>query len=146
MSILLDEASISKWAYKYCRDVNDNPEIRKNITDSGWAYCYCKVIKDDPEVRKNITKQYWGWLYYKNINDKPEIRKKYNLTEYVSNVIDFIINMNLELLDDEYKGVKYEHNFRCFNCKTEFKDKYVNLKRRKTICPACLSYNLMYMK
>lgn len=73
--ILLDEYELSLWAFEYCRDAKDDPEIRKNITESGWAFMYCVDIKDDPEVRKNITHPEWACNYCTNIYDDPEIRK-----------------------------------------------------------------------
>ena len=50
----LEPKEISKWAYWYCKDIEDRSEIRKYITVSFWAYFYCKWIKDRPEVRKYI--------------------------------------------------------------------------------------------
>jgi len=50
----LEPEELSRWAYLYCRDIKDRPEIWKNITDSYWAYCYCRVIKNRPELRKYI--------------------------------------------------------------------------------------------
>jgi len=54
---------LSWLAYRYCLDIEDNPEVRKYITDSYLAYSYCKDIKDRP------------YKYCKNIEDRPEIRK-----------------------------------------------------------------------
>ena len=57
---LLKELSIfsitdSCWAYYYCRDVKDRPEVRANVSDSCWAYRYCRDVKDRPEIRAKIT-------------------------------------------------------------------------------------------
>jgi len=41
----LDPEELSEWAYWHCRDVKDDPEIRKYITKSFWAYWYCKNVK-----------------------------------------------------------------------------------------------------
>jgi hypothetical protein len=49
------EKENSKWAYCYCHNIKNRPEVRKHITDSNWAYRYCKNIKDRPEIRKYIT-------------------------------------------------------------------------------------------
>ena len=53
-----DSILTSKWAYYYCRDVEDNPEVRKKITTSMWAYYYCINVKDRPEIRKYISGSY----------------------------------------------------------------------------------------
>jgi len=50
----LDPKELSEWAYDYCDQVEDKPEVWKNITDSTSAYFYCRNIKDRPEVRKYI--------------------------------------------------------------------------------------------
>ena len=52
----LDSYEMSNWAYHYCRNKKDRPEVRKLITNSRWVYYYCNVIKDDPEVRKYVDK------------------------------------------------------------------------------------------
>ena len=36
----------SEWAYWYCKDTEDDPEIRKYITDPELAFEYCKEIND----------------------------------------------------------------------------------------------------
>lgn len=41
---LLNEFKISQWAYSYCKDIKDDPEIREFITNSYWAYHYCRYI------------------------------------------------------------------------------------------------------
>jgi len=50
----LETKEMSDWAYSYCKYVKDDPEVRKNITDSYWAYLYCLYIQYRPEVRKYI--------------------------------------------------------------------------------------------
>ena len=40
-----EEVKDSRWAYRYCRDVEDREEVRKNIKDSVWAYYYCRDVK-----------------------------------------------------------------------------------------------------
>ncbi len=52
LPILLDENKVSEWAYRYCRFIKDDHEIRDFITNSGWAYSYCTFINNDPEIRK----------------------------------------------------------------------------------------------
>lgn len=44
--------SLSNWVYKYCRDIKDDPELRKFITSSTHSFLYCKNIEDRPELRK----------------------------------------------------------------------------------------------
>jgi len=51
----MNEEEISKWAYKKCKD-NDQEELWSLITDSEWAYQYCINVKDRPEVLKYIKK------------------------------------------------------------------------------------------
>ena len=67
--------NISHWAYNYCRDVKDKPEIRQYITDSNDALWYCKNVKDRPEMRKLITDSYWAYFYCRAVKDRPEVRK-----------------------------------------------------------------------
>jgi len=71
----LDPYEMSKWAFYYCRDKEDKPEIRKLITDSMAACLYCADVKDRPEVRKNITATEWASWYCEQIEDDPEVRK-----------------------------------------------------------------------
>ncbi len=76
---LLNEYKISLWAYSYCRDINDDLEVKEFITVSIWAYCYCMDIKDDSEIREYITDLYWAYLYCKNVNMNDE--RLINLSE-----------------------------------------------------------------
>ncbi len=59
LPILLNEYKISYWAYEYCLNVKDDPEIRKFITSPIWAFYYCTLVNNDPEVRKNIKSLMW---------------------------------------------------------------------------------------
>jgi len=61
---------LSWLAYRYCLDIEDNPEVRKYITDSYLAYSYCKDIKDRPSVRKYITDSNSAYWYCYNIKDR----------------------------------------------------------------------------
>ncbi len=72
LPILLNEKRISEWAYYYCRNINDDPEVRKYITDPNWAYYYCKDVEDYPEIRKYITDSFWASMYCWNINKNDE--------------------------------------------------------------------------
>lgn len=56
--ILLNEYEISEWAYYYCLNIKDDPEIRKYITNSKWAFYYCIFIENDLEIAKNIKYPY----------------------------------------------------------------------------------------
>lgn len=49
LPFLLNEIELSRWAYEYCRDVENNPEIRKHITNSYWMYYYCKYVRNYKE-------------------------------------------------------------------------------------------------
>jgi len=51
---------LSEWAYNFCKIAKEdyniiNLEKKKQITDSFWAYMYCRNIVDDKDVRKHIT-------------------------------------------------------------------------------------------
>lgn len=70
--IWFNEFELSNWAYRYCKKINDDPEVRKLITASKWACCYCRYIKDMPEVRKYITEKYWLNIY----TEEKEYSKK----------------------------------------------------------------------
>ncbi len=72
LPILLNEYKISEWAYLYCRDINDDPEVRKFIINSEWAYWYCYDIKDDPKIIKYITESFWAFMYCTDINKNDE--------------------------------------------------------------------------
>ncbi len=79
LPILLDEYKISRWAYLYCKDIKDDPEIREYIIESEWAYYYCGNIDDNPEIRKFIIKSEFAYLYCKYINTNDE--RLINLSE-----------------------------------------------------------------
>ena len=51
----LDKEEISYWAYYYCKDIEDRPEIREHITDPDWAFEYCRYIEDRPEIRHYVN-------------------------------------------------------------------------------------------
>jgi len=65
----------SWWAYKYCKDIEDKPEVKKYITHSNHAFWYCKDVKDRPEIRKLITTSFHAYRYCKEIQDRPEVAK-----------------------------------------------------------------------
>jgi len=67
--------NISHWAYNYCRDVKDKPEIRQYITDSNDALWYCMKVKDRPSIRKFITDSHDALEYCLDIRDIKEVRK-----------------------------------------------------------------------
>ena len=73
----LNKKEISKWAYNYCRKIENNPEIRKNITEPYYAYQYC-LINDDPEVRKNINDPFWSNNIKYNSRGKKFLIKLWN--------------------------------------------------------------------
>jgi len=68
-------ASKSLWAYQYCKNIKDSPEMRKLITNSWYAYYYCRHVKDRPEVRKHITHPIQALWYCKEIQDRSEVAK-----------------------------------------------------------------------
>ena len=61
-------------AYRYCRDVNDDPEVRHMITESWPAYLYCVFVKDRPEIRKLITDSWDAYLYCLDVKDRSSVR------------------------------------------------------------------------
>lgn len=75
LPFLFDELELSRWSYLYCLNKEDDPEIRKYITNPEWVYMYCRYIDDDPEIRKYITNSKWAYMYCSDVNDDPLIRK-----------------------------------------------------------------------
>ncbi len=57
---LLNEFKISQWAYWYCRDIKDDPEIREFITNPYWAYMYCEYINKNDERLYELEKPIKG--------------------------------------------------------------------------------------
>ena len=45
----------SAWAYRYCLNIKDIPEMRDKIIESEWAYYYCLRVKDRKEMRDKIV-------------------------------------------------------------------------------------------
>ena len=73
----------SWWAYEYCSEVKDRPEVAKYITASADAYYYCKYVKDRPEIRKLITKSIHAYYYCTEIKDRPEVRKLITYRDHI---------------------------------------------------------------
>ena len=66
----------SGYVFQYCLDVKDRPSMRKLIIKSWFAYKYCRFVKDISSMRKLITDSYDAYKYCKDIKDDPEIRKR----------------------------------------------------------------------
>ncbi len=47
LPFLLNEERISRWAYQYCYDINDDPEVKRLITYPYWAYLYCLTFDNN---------------------------------------------------------------------------------------------------
>lgn len=62
-------------AYRYCRFVEDDPKVRKNITNTKNACSYCLNIKDRPEIRKYITKPIDCYFYCKYVKHDKKLAK-----------------------------------------------------------------------
>lgn len=77
LPFLLDEKEISIWAFWYCKNINNDPEIKKYIIDSEYSFEYCYRVKDDPEIRKGITEEFWVFQYCYNIKNDVEMARKY---------------------------------------------------------------------
>ena len=58
----------SSWVYRYCRDIQDRPEMIKYIITSPWAYMYCVYVNDNPKVRKYIIDPKYVEKYFENKN------------------------------------------------------------------------------
>lgn len=54
-----NEYNISRWAYHYCRDVKNDPEVKSLITEAYWAFQYFINIKKDKEVLAYIKGSVW---------------------------------------------------------------------------------------
>ena len=68
LSFLLDESKLSGWAYLYCRDTENNPNIKNLITRPYHAYMFCKYVEDDYDVRQYILKSSsWKNIYFDTI-------------------------------------------------------------------------------
>jgi len=63
------------WAYWYCRDIKDKPEVRQYITSPKMSFYYCQDIKDRKKVRKNITDSTWAHYYCTEIKHRPSVSK-----------------------------------------------------------------------
>ena len=56
----LDQTELSCFSYYECLEIHNNNieipiELKDLITDSNYALKYCMNIEDDPDVRKHIT-------------------------------------------------------------------------------------------
>ncbi len=58
LPFILNEFRISSWAFWYCKDINNDPEIKELITDPYWAFWYCKEINENDKRLVNISKKY----------------------------------------------------------------------------------------
>ena len=85
-------ANKSSWAYFYCINIKDRPEIRKYITDSGHAYLYCMYFKDDTEVAKYIT-DLWNVKEYhrKRMSQLNFFAKIKEILKYLKHTIHCIL-------------------------------------------------------
>lgn len=63
--VWLNRSDMSTWAIKYCKNVCDDPKIRKFIVDPWDAFLYLKYIKYDEEFDE-LAKS-GGLDYEKNI-------------------------------------------------------------------------------
>lgn len=72
---LLNDEKISRWAYYYCEQIENDPLVSRLITNSFYAYRYCKRIRNDPKIRKYIMEP---WDLYHYVNDvDDEMKQKY---------------------------------------------------------------------
>ena len=65
----LSKKNLSIGAYRYCKDVADDPKIRKYINEKNGAHYYCRDIKNDPTIRR-LVKYKWR---LEQINDLHNI-------------------------------------------------------------------------
>ena len=68
----LNKKNISWNSYWYCRDIKDDPKVRKHIILEMDAYYYCMYVKDDPEVRKYINR----YIYLKYLKELRKIKRE----------------------------------------------------------------------
>jgi len=74
----INNEEISRWAYYQCTKY-DRPTIRNLICKSKWAYLYCKTINNSKEIASKIKNPYWAFKYCIDIEEtqeKIEIIKK----------------------------------------------------------------------
>jgi len=62
-----DKWVLSEVGYNACKDGDDNEITRGMITDSWWAYQYCKNIKDIPEMEEKIIDPEIAITYYLSV-------------------------------------------------------------------------------
>jgi len=79
----------SPWAYYYCIEVKDKPEVRQYITVPFWAYEYCYIIKDRPEVYKYITSSLYAYRYCITVKDRPSVRQYITEEKHLKNYQDW---------------------------------------------------------
>lgn len=59
-----DKYILSEIGYNACKGGDDNETTRGMITDDYWAYCYCRDIKDIPEMEEKINDAEIALNYY----------------------------------------------------------------------------------
>ena len=65
----------SHWAYQYCKNIKDSPEIAKLITNPSLSYYYCHCVRDDKKIALQITSSGWAYSYCLQVKDRPEVRR-----------------------------------------------------------------------
>lgn len=68
---LLSEKEISRWVYRKCNR-EWKYDLKSLITDSEWAYKYCLNINNDPKIRKYITDIHDAVKYYNHISKEDK--------------------------------------------------------------------------
>lgn len=66
---LLDEEDLSRWAYHYCKDVENDLEILNLITDGFFAAMYCENISKKDERLLQMAIRWVKYIMdYRNSN------------------------------------------------------------------------------
>lgn len=91
------------------------------------------------EAKKGNPSKLKGRTYEETMGEEKaeqvkDSKRNKGIDQYYHEVMNRLELMNLEFLDDEYKGIKHEHNFKCKICGKEFSCKYSVLKRRYKSC------------
>lgn len=72
----IEQEQIDRWAFDYCYNVEDDPEVWPMIKGSKYAYIYCKYVENRPEVRKLITKSEFAAFYCEDVSNDEDMEAR----------------------------------------------------------------------
>ena len=85
---ITDKEGMSEWAYNQCkRRKKDREELMNLIDEDQWIYKYCKNIEDVPELWRKLKTPIWIFKYCLEIEDRPELRQKIRTEKNDPNVL-----------------------------------------------------------